>query len=201
MKYTPSPFSDLTSQQHGRGLRARGTPEGAEPSSSWRRNMKRMFKTEPRRSGARKVPRPVRGDRLLAHLRYTFKTLKDLGVNVTAPFTAAFSFLYDNVDELMALTPTCPTPTALSASWSCACARPSRISRRRGVPHEQSCKHWSGALYEMERQLREAAGIPTVVFDGDKSDPRAFSEAQYLTRIQASSKSWRKTSAVGGSRP
>jgi benzoyl-CoA reductase/2-hydroxyglutaryl-CoA dehydratase subunit BcrC/BadD/HgdB len=48
----------------------------------------------------------------------------------------------------------------------------------------RSCKHWSGALYEMERQLREAAGIPTVVFDGDQSDPRAFSEAQYLTRIQ-----------------
>jgi len=48
----------------------------------------------------------------------------------------------------------------------------------------RSCKHWSGTLYEMERQLREKVGIPTVVFDGDQSDPRAYSEAQYLTRIQ-----------------
>lgn len=36
----------------------------------------------------------------------------------------------------------------------------------------------------MERQLRERAGIPTVTFDGDQSDPRAFSEAQYEARIQ-----------------
>jgi benzoyl-CoA reductase/2-hydroxyglutaryl-CoA dehydratase subunit BcrC/BadD/HgdB len=49
----------------------------------------------------------------------------------------------------------------------------------------RSCKHWSATLYEMERQLREQVGIPTVVFDGDQSDPRAFSEAQYLTRIEA----------------
>ncbi|NLO97012.1 MAG: 2-hydroxyacyl-CoA dehydratase, partial [Peptococcaceae bacterium] len=43
---------------------------------------------------------------------------------------------------------------------------------------------WSGNLYELERQWREQAGIPTVMFDGDQSDPRAFSEAQYLTRVQ-----------------
>ena len=53
------------------------------------------------------------------------------------------------------------------------------------IPLNRSCKKWSGATYEMERQLRERAGIPTVCFDGDQSDPRAFSEAQYDTRIEA----------------
>ena len=48
----------------------------------------------------------------------------------------------------------------------------------------RSCKKWSGNLYELERQLREQAGIPAVMFDGDQSDPRVFSEAQYLTRVQ-----------------
>ena len=49
----------------------------------------------------------------------------------------------------------------------------------------RSCKKWSGNLYEMERQFRERTGVPTVVFDGDQSDPRCFSEAQYETRIEA----------------
>ena len=49
----------------------------------------------------------------------------------------------------------------------------------------RSCKHWSGNLYEMERQFRERTGVPTVVFDGDQSDPRCFSEAQYETRVDA----------------
>ena len=38
---------------------------------------------------------------------------------------------------------------------------------------------------ELERRLREEAGIPTVMFDGDQSDPRVFSEAQYETRVDA----------------
>ena len=37
----------------------------------------------------------------------------------------------------------------------------------------------------MERQFREKTGIPTICFDGDQSDPRAFSEAQYETRVEA----------------
>ena len=49
----------------------------------------------------------------------------------------------------------------------------------------RSCKHWSGTLYEMERQFREQTGVPTVCFDGDQSDPRVFSEAQYDTRVEA----------------
>ncbi len=49
----------------------------------------------------------------------------------------------------------------------------------------RSCKRWSGNTYELERQLRERTGIPTMTFDGDQSDPRVFSEAQYTTRVEA----------------
>ena len=49
----------------------------------------------------------------------------------------------------------------------------------------RSCKRWSGNSYELERQLRAQAGIPTMTFDGDQSDPRVFSEAQYETRVEA----------------
>ena len=37
----------------------------------------------------------------------------------------------------------------------------------------------------MERQFRAITGVPTVCFDGDQSDPRVFSEAQYDTRVEA----------------
>jgi len=37
----------------------------------------------------------------------------------------------------------------------------------------------------MERQFKEQTGVPTVTFDGDQSDPRCFSEAQYETRVEA----------------
>jgi benzoyl-CoA reductase/2-hydroxyglutaryl-CoA dehydratase subunit BcrC/BadD/HgdB len=36
----------------------------------------------------------------------------------------------------------------------------------------------------MERQLEVDLNIPTAFFDGDQSDPRAFSKAQYETRVQ-----------------
>ena len=49
----------------------------------------------------------------------------------------------------------------------------------------RSCKKWSGNLYEMERQFRAQTGLPTITFDGDQSDPRCFSAAQYDTRVEA----------------
>ncbi len=48
----------------------------------------------------------------------------------------------------------------------------------------RSCKHWSGNLYEMQRQFTEQTGVPAVMFDGDQSDPRCFSEAQFDTRVE-----------------
>ena len=49
----------------------------------------------------------------------------------------------------------------------------------------RSCKRWSSNIYELERQFRAKTGLPTVTFDGDQSDPRCFSEAQYETRVEA----------------
>jgi benzoyl-CoA reductase/2-hydroxyglutaryl-CoA dehydratase subunit BcrC/BadD/HgdB len=39
--------------------------------------------------------------------------------------------------------------------------------------------------YEVQRRIEQETGIPSVVFDGDQTDPRNFSEAQYETRVQA----------------
>ncbi|MDR3356984.1 MAG: 2-hydroxyacyl-CoA dehydratase family protein [Spirochaetaceae bacterium] len=49
----------------------------------------------------------------------------------------------------------------------------------------RSCKIMDMMQPEMRRQIVEETNIPFVSFDGDQSDPKNFSEAQFETRIQA----------------
>ena len=48
----------------------------------------------------------------------------------------------------------------------------------------RSCKLMDFRTYEVQRKITERTGCPSVIFDGDQTDPRVFSEAQYETRIQ-----------------
>jgi benzoyl-CoA reductase/2-hydroxyglutaryl-CoA dehydratase subunit BcrC/BadD/HgdB len=189
MKYTPSPFSgfDIFNNMAVACV-ARGTAEGAEAfeqlAEEYEQNVKNgvsTFKTE------EKYRVLFEGIACWANLSYTFKTLKNFGINVTATvYGPAFSFLYDNVNELMAAYSYVPNCNVFERELELRMIDAVKNKVEGAVFHmNRSCKHWSATLYEMERQLREKAGIPTVVFDGDQSDPRVFSEAQYLTRIQA----------------
>ncbi len=49
----------------------------------------------------------------------------------------------------------------------------------------RSCKLMDFRQYEVQRQVQEKTGVVSVIFDGDQTDPNAFSLAQYETRIQA----------------
>jgi benzoyl-CoA reductase/2-hydroxyglutaryl-CoA dehydratase subunit BcrC/BadD/HgdB len=49
----------------------------------------------------------------------------------------------------------------------------------------RSCKLMDFRQYEVQRQVQEQTGVASVMFDGDQTDPRAFSLAQYEIRIQA----------------
>ena len=48
----------------------------------------------------------------------------------------------------------------------------------------RSCKPWVGIMFEMQRQLQDARGLPYSTFDADQADPRVFSQAQFETRVQ-----------------
>ncbi|MDY3051633.1 MAG: 2-hydroxyacyl-CoA dehydratase family protein [Ndongobacter sp.] len=48
----------------------------------------------------------------------------------------------------------------------------------------RSCKLMSFIQYQMARDVYEKTGIPYAGFDGDQADPRAFSDAQFETRLQ-----------------
>ncbi|NLB52404.1 MAG: 2-hydroxyacyl-CoA dehydratase [Syntrophomonadaceae bacterium] len=49
----------------------------------------------------------------------------------------------------------------------------------------RSCKPQDFCQYEVQRQVEDRTGIPSVMFDGDQTDPRAFSQAQFENRVQA----------------
>lgn len=49
----------------------------------------------------------------------------------------------------------------------------------------RSCKLMDFRQFEVQRRVTERTSVPSVIFDGDQTDPRAFSLAQYETRIQA----------------
>jgi len=187
-KYTPSPFSgfDIFNNMAVACV-ARGVPEGAEAfellAQEYEENVKNGTSTFKATEEYRVL---FEGIACWANLSYTFKTLKNFGVNVTASvYGPAFSFLYDNVDELMAAYSYVPNCNVFEREVEMRVREAVKNGVDGAIFHmNRSCKRWSGNLYEMERVLREELGIPTVVFDGDQSDPRAFSEAQYLTRIQ-----------------
>ena len=189
MKYTPSPFSgfDIFNNMAVACV-ARGTVEGAEAFEQlvdeYEENVKNGVSTFKAEEKYRVL---FEGIACWANLSYTFKTLKNFGINVTASvYGPAFSFLYNNVNELMAAYSYVPNSNCFERELEMRLVDALKNKVDGAVFHmNRSCKHWSGTLYEMERQLREKAGVPTVVFDGDQSDPRVFSEAQYLTRIQA----------------
>lgn len=49
----------------------------------------------------------------------------------------------------------------------------------------RSCKNQDFAQYALAREVTKVSKVPVVVVDGDQDDPRAFSEAQFETRVQA----------------
>lgn len=49
----------------------------------------------------------------------------------------------------------------------------------------RSCKLMDFRQFEIQRRIWQRVKVPSVIFDGDQTDPRAFSMAQYETRIQA----------------
>ncbi len=49
----------------------------------------------------------------------------------------------------------------------------------------RSCKNQDFVQYALAKEVTKAVGTPVVIVDGDQDDPRAFSAAQYETRVQA----------------
>lgn len=120
------------------------------------------------------------------HLRHTFTALKEAGVNVTGTVYAdAFGYIYGNTDEMMKAYCGCPNAISYERALDMRLKAIRENECDGALIHiNRSCKQWTGPVYQLERDIREQAGIPTALFDGDQADPRNFSPAQYDTRVQ-----------------
>jgi len=123
------------------------------------------------------------------HLSDTSKILKKNGINmVTSTYPGSWTILYDSEDmDSMA--------RAYSSNYANRCLDygvdnivkiVNDFSLDGIIFHSnRSCKLMDFRQYEVQRRVGERTGVVSVMFDGDQTDPRAFSLAQYETRIQA----------------
>ena len=189
MKYEPSPFSGFdTFNNMAVACVGRGTVEAAEAFEALADEYEALAKEgQTTFKGEEKYRILFEGIACWANLKFTYKTLQSRGINLTSTiYGPAFSFLYSNMDELMAAYAYVPNSNCFEREVQLRVNDAIKNKVDGAVMHvNRSCKRWSGNTYELERQLRERAGIPTMTFDGDQSDPRIFSEAQYETRVEA----------------
>ena len=116
------------------------------------------------------------------HLATTFKTLKKYGVNMVAStYPDSWNIRYEK-NDLDALVRAYASHYAnRSIAYSVEDYSLDGI-----IFHSnRSCKLMDFKQYEIQRQVQQRTGVPAVFFDGDQTDPRVFSDAQYETRIQA----------------
>jgi benzoyl-CoA reductase/2-hydroxyglutaryl-CoA dehydratase subunit BcrC/BadD/HgdB len=139
------------------------------------------------------------------HLSFTYKTLKKYGVNlVTSTYPGSWNIRYESGDlDGMA--------RAYSANYANRNLDYGTDAMRALVDDfdldgiiyhsNRSCKLMDFRQYEVQRRTEAATGIPSVIFDGDQTDPEVFSEGQYETRIQALCEVMALNGRVGGRTP
>ncbi len=189
MACTPSPFSgfDIFNNMAVACV-GRGTVEAAEAFEALADEYEALAKEgKSTFKGEEKYRILFEGIACWANLRFTYKALQSRGINLTASvYGPAFGFLYGSMDELMAAYAHVPNSNCFEREVDVRVSDALTNKVDGAIFHvNRSCKRWSSNLYEMERQFRARTGVPTVTFDGDQSDPRCFSEAQYETRIEA----------------
>lgn len=123
------------------------------------------------------------------YLSYTYKTLKKYGVNlVTSTYPDSWTLLYESGDlDGMARA---YSSNYVNRSLAYGSDNLTDLIREFSIDgvifhSNRSCKLMDFRQYEVQRQVEARTGVATVMFDGDQTDPRAFAEAQFETRIQS----------------
>lgn len=123
------------------------------------------------------------------HLATTFKTLKKYGVNMVAStYPDSWNIRYEknDLDALVRAYASHYANRNIAYSVDNIAKIAEDYSLDGIIFHSnRSCKLMDFKQYEIQRQVQQRTGVPAVFFDGDQTDPRVFSDAQYETRIQA----------------
>lgn len=122
------------------------------------------------------------------YLSHNFKTLKGLGMNVTgSPYPSAWGLQYEKGDlrsmaraytkiyNNLSLDTQSDIKATIVEQYHCD-----------GVTYHmnRSCKCMDFLVHENQQAVAARTKTPFITFDGDQSDPRNFSKAQFETRAQ-----------------
>lgn len=123
------------------------------------------------------------------HLSTTFKTLKKYGINmVTSTYPDSWNVRYEknDLDGMAKAYASNYANRNLDYGTRNVAKLVEDFSLDGIIYHSnRSCKLMDFRQYEVQRRITDMTGCPSVVFDGNRTDPRTFSEAQYETRVQA----------------
>lgn len=170
---------------------ARGTIEGRDLFKKWHDELKEKAEKGlgPWRDAEEKYRVMWDGIACWPHLSSTYKVLKNNGINmVTSTYPDSWYIVYEENDlDGMAKA---YSSNYVNRNLDFGVDNITKIVRDfdlDGIIYHsnRSCKLMDFRQFEVQRRVEEATGVPSVIFDGDQTDPRAFSLAQYETRVQA----------------
>lgn len=170
----------------------RGRREGMELFRLWYEELKEKAEkgTGPWKDGEKEEYRVLwDGIACWPYLGVTYKVLKKNGINVvTSTYPESWTLLYEPGD----LAGMAKSYDAIYTQRNVEYATDRLLHLAEGFKIDgaifhsnRSCKGMDFKQFEVQRRLERKLGIPSVIFDGDQTDPSAFSEAQYETRVQA----------------
>ncbi|MEG1931518.1 MAG: 2-hydroxyacyl-CoA dehydratase family protein, partial [Pygmaiobacter sp.] len=123
------------------------------------------------------------------YLSYTYKTLKKYGINmVTSTYPDSWTILYDagDLDGMARAYSSNYVNRNLEFGVNNIAKLVEDFSLDGIIYHSnRSCKLMDFRQYEVQRRVEQRTGVPSVMFDGDQTDPRAFTQEQFETRIQS----------------
>ncbi|MDD6729763.1 MAG: 2-hydroxyacyl-CoA dehydratase [Eggerthellaceae bacterium] len=188
LNYKPAPYKGFDLFNHmAVATMARGQKESLEAFKEFNAECEQFIKEHKSTfKGEEKHRIMFEGIACWPYLGVTYKTLKNMGVNVTSCVNGpSFAFTYKNLDEMAAAYASMPNATNLERATQLREELCQEGKVDGGLVHiNRSCKMWSSFMPEMARRISRDLDIPVVMFDGDQSDPRNFSEEQYVTRVQ-----------------
>ena len=170
---------------------ARGPEEGRDLFKLWYEELKEKAEAGrgPWKSGEEKYRVMWDGIACWPYLSDTYKVLKKYGINmVTSTYPDSWYIVYEENDlDGMARA---YSSNYVNRNLDFGVDNITKLVedyRLDGIIYHsnRSCKLMDFRQFEVQRRVEERTGVPSVIFDGDQTDPRAFSPAQYETRVQA----------------
>ncbi len=188
LNYKPAPYKGFDLFNHmAVATMARGKQESLDAFLQFNEECEEFIKAHQSTfKGEEKHRIMFEGIACWPYLRVTYSTLKNLGVNVTScVYGPSFAFSYKDFEGLCEAYASVPNAINLERSTELREQLCLEGKVDGGLVHiNRSCKMWSSTGPEMARRISRDLGIPVVTFDGDQSDPRNFSEEQYITRVE-----------------